>query len=197
MARTKTVNVGKTRISGEAIRIDDLEEFLKDLRRLKRDGGVDGIKLVKQANWRVAEHVRRKARDRASGISRMHARAGADLKSSRDANGAKITGGGRVPWFNAAEFGVWVSTANMKGRKELGGRNGPNYATGSRVTSRGRSTTSEGWHAFANYPWHYPGRGQTGYFLFPTLRAESERIKEMYVRELDDICKIAFPHGRL
>lgn len=197
MARTKTVNVGSTRIKGDAVRIDDLNDFIRDLRRLKDAGGPDGLKLLKQANYRVAAHVRDKAQDRAAGISRMHARAGADLKVSRDVSGAKLTGGSRVPWFNAAEFGVWLSARNQKGPKELGGRNGPNYATGREVISRGRLTTSEGWHAFAKYEWNEPGNGKTGYFLFPTMRAESAAIKEMYVRELDDICKIAFPNGRM
>ena len=130
----------------------------------------------------------------------MHLKAAMTMRSSKAANKATITGGSvRVPFFNAAEFGVKPSEIYKKTgkRKELGGRNGPNYATGRRYMKKGRLVESLGWMQFAKYPWKEPGHGKTGYFLFPTMRAETEQIKEMYVRELDDICKFAFPNGRL
>lgn len=181
------------RFGDEAIAVDDLDDFIKDLRRLKREGGPDGLSLLKGANYRVAEHVRSRAAAKAATLGRMYARAGADMKSSKAIKGARITAGAKVPYWNAAEFGVEPDAPKSRGvLKQLGGRNGPNY-----VTMIGNS---RGWMQFAKNPdllWREPGYGKTGNFLFPTMRAESETIKAMYVRELDDICKIAFPNGRL
>ncbi len=42
-------------------------------------------------------------------------------------------------------------------------------------------------------PWKKPGGGNTGYFLFPTMKAETQNIIEMYGEELDKIAKDAFP----
>jgi hypothetical protein len=92
-------------------------------------------------------------------------------------------GSAKIPWAEGAEFGSKIGE-----RRDIGGRNGPN--------------PGDGWLQFkagdgSDLNWKQPGYGQTGYWLFPTMRAETEQIKEMYVRELDDICKFAFPNGRL
>ena len=114
---------------------------------------------------------------RAAGVGKMQLRAARSMRSSKATTKATLTGGdNKVPFFNGAEFG-----SGMGIRKDVGGRNGPNPGLG--------------WYQFL--PWKEPGNGRTGYFLFPTMRAETEAIKEMYTRELDDICKIAFPNGRL
>ena len=42
-------------------------------------------------------------------------------------------------------------------------------------------------------PWKKPGNGNTGYFLFPTMKAETQNIIEMYGEELDKIARDAFP----
>lgn len=99
------------------------------------------------------------------------------MRSSKSATHATLMGGNaRVPFFGGAEFGAGLAI-----RKDVGGPNGPNPGIG--------------WHQFP--AWKQPGFGNTGYFLFPTMRAESAAIKEMYTRELDDICKVAFPNGRM
>lgn len=165
------------RIQGKGVDIQGLDEFRKDLQRLVREGGTDGLALLKAANIRVAEHIRTRAITRAAGVGRQQLRAAQSMKSGKRADRASITGGSaRVPFFSGAEFG-----AGLARRSNVGGPNGPNPGIG--------------WNQFL--AWKEPGHGNTGYFLFPTMRAESEEIKEMYVRELDDICKIAFPHGRL
>jgi hypothetical protein len=41
--------------------------------------------------------------------------------------------------------------------------------------------------------WKKPGNGNTGYFLFPTMKAETQNIIELYAKELDKIAKDAFP----
>lgn len=166
-----------TRIKTKGVAIKDLDDFRRDLQRLVREGGTNGLTLLKAANYRVAEHVRVRAVARAAGVGKMQLRAAESMRSSRSQTRATLTGGNaKVPFFGGAEFGADVGM-----RKNVGGPNGPNPGIG--------------WVQFKT--WKPPGYGQTGYFLFPTLRAESETIKEMYVRELDDICKIAFPMGRL
>lgn len=42
-------------------------------------------------------------------------------------------------------------------------------------------------------PWKKPGGGNTGYFLYPTMKTESKNIIEMYGDELEKIAKQAFP----
>lgn len=165
------------RIQNKGVSINGLDDFRRDLQRLVREGGPDGLSLLKAANYRVAEHVRTRAVTRAAGVGKQQLRAARSMRSSKAATKAVLTGGSdKVPFFNGAEFGAGGGI-----RKNVGGRNGPNPGLG--------------WFQFL--PWKEPGHGQTGYFLFPTMRAESEAIKEMYVRELDDICKVAFPNGRL
>lgn len=86
-----------------------------------------------------------------------------------------------MPFAEGAEFGTLLGE-----RRNVGGWNSPRPGIG--------------WLQFRDKDGallQSRPHGRTGYFLFPTMRAESEEIKEMYVRELDDICKIAFPHGRL
>lgn len=43
--------------------------------------------------------------------------------------------------------------------------------------------------------WKEPGSGNTGYFLFPTMRAETPKIIDMYGDEFERIAAIAF-HDR-
>ena len=106
------------------------------------------------------------------------------MRSSKATTRATLSGGNnKVPFFGGAEFGSGLGM-----RKDLGGRNGPNPGLGWLQFKAGDGS---------DLNWKQPGQGKTGYFLFPTMRAETAAIKEMYTRELDDICKIAFPNGRL
>lgn len=165
------------RIVNKGVAIDDLDDFRRDLQKLAREGGPDGLSLLKAANYRVAEHVRKRAVARAAGVGKMQLKAAKSMRSSKTATRATLTGGNaKVPFFGGAEFGSYLGL-----RKDVGGPNGPNPGIG-----------------WVQFPlWKEPGHGQTGYFLFPTMRAETAAIKEMYVRELDEICKFAFPNGRL
>ena len=40
--------------------------------------------------------------------------------------------------------------------------------------------------------WKTPGYGNTGYFLFPTMRAETQKIIDMYGDEFERIAALAF-----
>ena len=142
--------------SADTVRVQNLDKFRRELRKIEQSGGADGIALLKEANYRVASMVVGKAQSRASGIGPMQAKAAASLKPGRQQARAVVSGGGvRVPFFNGAEFGA-------KQYKQF-------------------------------LPWKKPGNGNTGYFLFPTLKAETQNIIEMYGEELDKIARDAFP----
>ena len=176
--------VQKTYYKTKGVGISDLDDFRKDLQRLVREGGPDGLSLLKAANYRVAEHVRSRAVRRAQGVGPQSAKAATTLRASKAATTARLSlGSSKIPWAEGAEFGSGIGL-----RRDIGGRNGPNPGIGWLQFKAGDGS---------DLNWKQPGYGQTGYWLFPTMRAETEQIKEMYVRELDDICKFAFPNGRL
>lgn len=142
--------------SADTVRVQNLDKFRSELRKLQQQGGADGIALLKEANYRVASMVVDKAQSRASGIGPMQAKAAASLRPGRQQARAVISGGGaRIPFFYGAEFGA------LQYKQFL--------------------------------PWKKPGNGNTGYFLFPTMKAETQNIIEMYGEELDKIAKDAFP----
>lgn len=142
--------------SQDTVKVQGLDQFRRELRKLQQSAGSDSIALLKEANYRVASMVVGKAQSRASSIGPMQAKAAASLKPGRQQARAVVSGGGaRVPFFNGAEFGA-------KYYKQF-------------------------------LPWKKPGGGNTGYFLFPTMKAESKNIIDMYGDELEKIAKQAFP----
>lgn len=174
--------VQKTHLKTKGVGIKDLDDFRRDLQRIVREGGPDGISLLKAANHKVAEHIREKAVTRAAGVGKQSHRAAQTLRASRIASTARITlGKASVPYAEGAEFGT-----ELKLRDNIGGRNGPNPGIG---WLQFRKQSGE---LLESRP-----DNRTGHFLFPTMRAESARIKQMYLDELDEICRIAFPNGRL
>jgi hypothetical protein len=175
--------VTKTHYKTKGVGIKDLDDFRKDLAKLAREGGPDGLAMFKQANFRVAEHIRVRAVARAAGVGPQSLKAAQTLTASKGTHARLTLGRASVPFAEGAEFGAGITI-----RANVGGRNGPNRGLG--------------WLQFRDrqgnrLEWNEPGHGQTGHFLFPTMRAESAAIKEMYVRDLNDICKVAFPYGRL
>jgi len=148
--------VAKAVRSQETVRVQGLDKFRSELRKLQQQGGADGIALLKEANYRVASMVVGKAQSRASGIGPMQAKAASSLRPGRQQARAVVSGGSaRVPFFYGAEFGA------LQYKQFL--------------------------------PWKKPGNGNTGYFLFPTMKAETQNIIEMYGEELDKIARDAFP----
>ena len=161
--------MARARRSAETVRVAGLDDFRRQLRRLESEAGADGLSLLKEANHKVASMVVNKAQARASSVGTMQSRAASTLKAGRAQARATITGGARVPFFFGAEFGAY-----------------PNFSR----TRNGR--TFLGFNQFQ--PWKKPGNGNTGYFLYPTMRAETRNIIEMYGKELDVIAKKAFPN---
>lgn len=139
------------------VKVQGLNDFRRQLKKIVQEGGVDGIALLKEANFRIASMVADKAQGRASSVGKMQSRAASSLRPGRQQARAVISGGGaRVPFFWGAEFG------------------------------------SLRYKQFET--WKKPGGGNTGYFLFPTMKAESKNIIEMYGDELEKIAKQAFPN---
>ena len=160
--------MARARRSEETVRVQGLDDFRRELRRLGDEAGPEGLSLLKEANHRVASMVIGKAKARASGVGPMQAKAASTLRAGRAQARATITGGARIPFFFGAEFGAYSNVPRQRG---------------------GRAFT--GFNQFL--PWKKPGNGNTGYFLYPTMRAESRNIIEMYGDELDRIAKKAFP----
>lgn len=162
-------------IVGQGVSVRGLEDFHRQLKRIESEAGADGLGLLKALNYDVAEHIRVRAVARAQGLTRMQRRAASTLRSSKQARRALITGGSDaksgVAFFGGAEFGA----AHDSMRFNIGG-------------SPPRSGL--GWNQFPDWRGNH---GAVGYFLFPTLRAESETIKEMYWQGLERIVARAFP----
>lgn len=161
--------MAKARRTEQTINVRGLDQFRRELRKIQQQGGANGIALLKEANYRVASMVVARAQAKASSLGRMQARAGATLRAGRQQARAVVTGGSAsVPFFFGAEFGSYSGYLRTRG-----------------------SRSYLGFNQFE--PWRRPGNGNAGYFLFPTMRAESRNIIEMYGDELDKIAKQAFP----
>lgn len=154
--------------TGDTVRVAGLDQFRRQLRRIEQEGGPDGIALLKEANHRVASMVIGKAQARAATVGRQQAKAASTLKAGRQQARATISGGTGIRFFFGAEFGSYSNILRDRGGRRF-----------------------LGFNQFLN--WKQPGNGNTGYFLFPTMKAESKNIIEMYGDELDRIAKDAFP----
>jgi hypothetical protein len=90
---------------------------------------------------------------------------------TRQAARAQVTGGGaNAPYFGGAEFG----------------------------SQRGQRRTGPSGRRFLGHNQFDPWRGNgssAGYFLYPAIRDNTERIIELYGDEMDRITKKAFPDG--
>jgi hypothetical protein len=166
--------------SSSTIAVSGLRDFRNELRRLETESGSDGSALLKDANWKVAQFVTERAQTRAGTVGRQQARAAESLRASKTVNRAQVAGGSaKVPFFFGAEFGAKQNI--LRSERRAAGWAGPGRYLGFRQ--------------FA--PWKRPGGGNTGYFLFPTLRAETQNIIDLYGDELDKVTAKAFPKGRL
>ena len=168
--------MAKVMKSTATVAVKGLDQFRRELRAVAEGGGADGEALLKEANQRVARFVIGKATARASGVGVMQLRAAQSMTAGRRSARAVIIGGsGAVPYFFGAEFGAKRNVL----RKE---RRPAGWAAAGR------------WRGYNQFEtWKKPGSGNTGYFLFPTLRAESAGIVELYGREVDQIMKKVFP----
>lgn len=163
------------RRSEDGVYVKGLDDFRRQLRRIEKEGGPDGRDLLKAANYKVATYVISKAKTRATTVGRMQVSAASTMKAGQTQSRATVTGGNGIPYFFGAEFGA--KHGILRRERQPAGWAGA-----------GR------WHGYNQFkPWNTPGAGKTGYFLFPTMRAESAAIVEMYGDELDTIVRDVFP----
>jgi hypothetical protein len=163
------------RRSKDGVYVRGLDDFRRELRRVEKQGGPDGRDLLKSANYKVATYVILKARQRAGSVGAIQARAASTMTAGQAQSRATITGGASVPYFYGAEFGAKHGILRRE-RKPAG------------WAGAGR------WRGYNQFEtWKQPGSGRAGYFLFPTMRAESRAIVEMYADELDDVMRDVFP----
>lgn len=199
----------RARASADAIRVEGLDEFRKELRKLD-DAAL--IEELKDANSEVADVIVRGAQSRAS--TRMERRAADTLKARRNQRQAEVSlGNSKVPFALGAEFGSKhnelrtveardIITRNFRseivGTKVVLDKNGKskNRAVRKRVrlddTVRStRQRKIRGWNQFKL--WRGAGEN-AGYFLFPTIREEGDQMVEVYGNAIDRLMSKAFPN---
>lgn len=134
---------------------------------LKDLGDVEATKEFKAAGRKVAQDIVVKgAQERAS--TPLEQRAAETLRASMIATGGAVRFGAGFPAAFGAEFGAFRNQ----------NRTGPS----------GRNYT--GLNQFQ--PWR-GSSGGAGYFLWPTIRDEAERIVETYATELGPLWRRLFP----
>ena len=150
----------------ERIIVPGLDELRKALKDL---GDIEGTKEFKLAGWRAAnEVVIPGAQSRAS--TRLQQAAAATLAAAKVATGGGVRFGAGFPGAMGAEFGA--------AQNQL------------RNTRRG---PVRGWNQFD--AWRGSGP-DTGYFLWPTIREEADRIVEVIDEALDPLFARVFPERR-
>lgn len=135
---------------------------LKDLQKALRAVDKALPREMGTASQKVAQHVVNEATTAAQSLGPMWAKAARSLSAARQQRVAAIRfGGPRYPFALGAEFGAIRNIA--------------------RPTARG---TVAGWNQFR--PWRGSGPG-SGYFLYPTVRREGDRIVDLYAQVIDDL----------
>jgi hypothetical protein len=151
--------------TADTVRVEGLDELRRELRKLDDAGLSDRLK---DANYRVADVVVRRAQQRASALGRMQTKAAGTLRPARQAARAVVTlGRASVPFALGAEFGA-----------------------GRGIRDPGRNRGRLGLNQFS--PWRGSGRG-AGYFLWPGIRDSKNEIESTYYDEIDRITSDAFP----
>lgn len=192
------------RLRGEdTIRVDGLDAFRRELRKLDEAGLIDGLK---DANQSVAQLVVDRARLKARALGGMEARAAETLAARRGQRAAEVSfGGSKAPFAAGAEFGAYRNKLRL--RKSTGGRayivrkesqaeirktikriearSNPNTGQRSEVTGKVR-----GWNQFKQWRGNSTG---AGFFLFPAIRDNADEIVEMYGDAIDRLTAQAFP----
>lgn len=142
------------------IRVTGLKELAKALREIDKDLP----KEMSAGSQQVAQHIVDRATTAAASVGPMQRKAARSLAAARQQKMAAIKyGGARYPFAMGAEFG------------------GGKYGAGNpKPGSGGRGFTTQ------FRPWR-GNSSDAGYFLYPTIRRESDRIVELYGQVLDDL----------
>jgi hypothetical protein len=190
----------------DSIRVQGLRDLNRALRDLPDDG--DGQRLLKQANYNVAEFVVGKARPAFEALNgETKGQASKVARTLRPAKnqlrGVVALGNAQVPWAAGVEFGAIRNKRRLV--KNTGGRATivrdeerlgrviknvqaqRNINTGQQVRV---TRIIRGWNQFLEWRGNREG---AGYALFPTMRKNMQEIVDFYGDELDKVMKAAFP----
>ncbi len=208
--------------SADAVRIEGLDDFRRQLNKLKREHGVDGTAGLKKANYEVAQFVIDRATVKAKSLGGREALAASTMKASKTQSAAQIRAGGKKrggPMFGGAEFGAYRNRRRL--RKNTGGRK-TIVRDDEDITSvirrvEAQTVTMDKYGGYSTIPkrtrriggvavrvtgvvigWNQfnEWRGssnQAGYFLYPTLRASTDDIVIKYATEMEKQLRPVFP----
>ena len=102
----------------EAVRIEGLTEFRKELRKV---AGKDGLAALKAVNIKVAEMIVDRTKPK---MAKRSTRSAASLKAAKTANAAFVRGGGKTaPMFGGVEFGAYRNQPRRVARGTVKGWN--------------------------------------------------------------------------
>lgn len=153
-----------TKIRTGTIEVEGLAELNKRLRTL----GPDLQKELVKTNRSVAGFVAADAQAAASALGGVAAHVAPSIKAVGGARSAGVAfGGARYPMAPGAEFGA-----------------------GQGMQRRRSSGSYLGFNQFD----HWTGNGpDAGYFIYPSIRRDSDRIETAYGQALDALLNKAFP----
>ena len=103
--------------SRDAVLIEGLSDFRRELNKLKREHGVDGTKGLKEANYKVAQFVVDKSKLKAKSLGGRESLAATTMKASKTAAAAQILAGGKGDagaMFGGSEFGAYRNRRRLK-----------------------------------------------------------------------------------
>jgi hypothetical protein len=142
-----------------AIRVEGLRELNKSL----RDLGPEARAELKAASQKVAELVAADARAAAMSLGGVAAKVAPSLSARSSVGGSAgvAFGGPRFPMAGGAEFGA--------GRERMRDRTTGQYV---------------GYRQFQDWKGNGPG---AGYFLYPTIRRDADRIVTEFTTALEDL----------
>lgn len=146
----------------EAIRVEGLAQFQRELRRVSSDFPRE----LRLANLEAAEVVATAARAKARSLGGVARKTEPSIKAAAEQRRAKVSfGGPKFPFAMGAEFG--------------GGKYGPGNPT-----ARGGYTTQfKAWRG---------NDSGAGYFVFPEIRRTKDPFLEVYEKALFDLIERAF-----
>lgn len=211
--------------SQDAVLIDGLDEFRRELNKLRRDHGIDGRTALKTANNKVAQLIVDRATAKAKGMGGREAKAASSMKASKAQTGAEIRAGSKNAkdragqMFGGSEFGAYRNRRRLK--KNTGGRKTivrdnediskvirrveaqtvtmDKYGGYSTLPKRARRIGGQavkvtgitiGWNQFRDWRGN---KSQAGYFLYPTIRSNTEDAVALYAKEMEEQLKTIFP----
>lgn len=153
------------KIKTDTVQVEGLAELNKALKSL----GPDMQKKLVAANRNVAQFVASDARGAAQALGGVAGHVAPSIKAVGGGRSAGVAfGGARYPMAPGAEFGA-----------------------GQGLTRKRSSGSYLGFNQFDEWR----GNGQdAGYFVYPTIRQDADRIESEWTKSVDELLKEAFPN---